>query len=162
VRILSLQGSALKEVKLRMIKKAAISLLLQPPPGLVEHSLVAQKRLPRFVGWLARSGAQPSSAIADVGCGDGRLIRQMARYGFAELCGFDPYLPGDIDEGNVHLRAVGVSAITGTFDLIMPHHSFEHMEDPFNVLIILRDRLARSGKILIRLPITDMFAWRRH
>jgi SAM-dependent methyltransferase len=158
----SLQGSALREVRLRTVKKAAIRILLQLPPTLVEQRLVAQKRVPRFVAWLARSGARPSSTIADVGCGDGGLIRQMARYGFSELWGFDPYLPGNTDEGDVHLRAVGVPDITGTFDVIMLHHSFEHMDDPFQVLMMLRDRLTRNGTILIRLPVTGTFAWRTY
>ena len=68
--------------------------------------------------------------ILDVGCGSAELLRVLARLGFTALTGIDKFLREDSDRDGVKLRAAELSDLDGRFDLIMFHHSLEHMADP--------------------------------
>jgi predicted SAM-dependent methyltransferase len=46
------------------------------------------------------------------------------------------------------------------FDLVMLHHSFEHLEDPEEVLKVCFDRLNPGGQLLVRCPVTDAEQWK--
>jgi len=46
--------------------------------------------------------------------------------------------------------------------LIMMHHSFEHMANPYEVLNHLSTLLKPSGFLLIRIPMADSFAYRKY
>lgn len=49
--------------------------------------------------------------------------------------------------------------IEGEFDLIMFHHSLEHMSEQRGVLARVRKLLATGGWCLIRLPVVPNDAW---
>src|SRR5690606_30281969 len=55
-----------------------------------------------------------------------------------------------------------VFEIEGVFDFIMLHHSFEHMENPREVLGRLHELLADDGTLLIRVPVAGSYAWRTY
>jgi SAM-dependent methyltransferase len=101
--------------------------------------------------------------VLDVGCGAGRLIRDMKQLGYRSVCGLDPYIEHDIhyDDGVTVLRTE-LSGMTGEFDVIMLHHSFEHMPEPETVLSEVKRLLWPAGRILLRVPVADSFAWRRY
>jgi SAM-dependent methyltransferase len=104
-----------------------------------------------------------SARVLDVGCGAGDLIRDMKQYGYQHVVGIDPYIPNDI----VHVDGVVVykrslEQMTGEFDVIMLNHSFEHLSDQSGALREMRRLLSLEGRILIRIPIADSFAWRRY
>jgi predicted SAM-dependent methyltransferase len=44
----------------------------------------------------------------------------------------------------------------------MLHHVFEHMDNPLAVLKRLRELLKPSGTLLIRIPVSDSYAWRKY
>ena len=48
------------------------------------------------------------------------------------------------------------------FDLIMSHHSFEHMPQPLNVLKKFHALLKPQRFVLIRTPVAASYAWRRY
>jgi hypothetical protein len=48
------------------------------------------------------------------------------------------------------------------WDLIMFHHSFEHIADARSTLAAASERLAPRGKCLIRLPLVSSWAWRHY
>ncbi len=50
----------------------------------------------------------------------------------------------------------------GEFDLIIRHHSFEHMDRPREVLSTLAAHLAPDGRLLIRIPLAGSCAWRKY
>ena len=52
--------------------------------------------------------------------------------------------------------------INDTFDFIMMHHSFEHMENPKGVLQKANELLKPGGQLLIRIPISDGEAWKTY
>jgi SAM-dependent methyltransferase len=118
---------------------------------------------PEMAPWLETTGVRQHSRVLDVGCGQGRLLRQMAGWGFTSLAGADPFVSGDLsfpDGVNVLRRAL--AEVTGEFDCIMMHHSFEHMNEQRAVLAEVRRLLAPNGRALIRIPLCSSAAFREY
>jgi SAM-dependent methyltransferase len=141
--------------------------------GLGQHASLSRRLLARFlllapgVSWITRrlslrypffnwarlARARPDSAILDVGCGSGRLLRRMQRYGFSHLCGVDPYAPSKVDEPGFRIYQTELSNVTGKFDLIIMSHVLEHLIDPVATLRTARELLNPGGVILVRTPV---------
>lgn len=104
-----------------------------------------------------------SSKILDIGCGNGLFLNQLSSIGFSNLTGADPFLESDIYYSNgVNVYKKYISELEGRYDLIMLHHSFEHMSDPISVFSHLERLLALNGTIIIRVPVVDGYAWRKY
>ena len=119
--------------------------------------------VPELFGWIRETGVEPGDAILDVGAGGGHLLLQLRDAGFTNLLGIDPYLDGDrAHPGGVRVLRQGIEKVEGAFDLVMMHHSFEHMPQPREALRHVH-RLLKSGRLaLIRIPVADSVAWRRY
>ena len=108
------------------------------------------------VEMLGELGIAPDARILDVGCGSGGLLDRLARAGFKNLSGADPFLAADGETPlGVPLAKRYLDEIPGEFDLIMFNHSFEHMPDPGATLKAARKRLSAAGACLVRLPTTS-------
>jgi SAM-dependent methyltransferase len=104
-----------------------------------------------------------TSAILDIGCGSGHLLQEMSMWGFKNLTGIDPFIENDISyTSGVKILKSSVFNHVGKYDLIMLHHSFEHMDNPYGVLNKLHQLLNPGGELLIRIPVSDSFAWRKY
>lgn len=113
--------------------------------------------------WLGRAGVRLDSAILDVGCGSGSVLRQMQRDGFSDLLGIDPFLEQDIVYGSgLQVLKRHINELDRQFDFIMLNHSFEHMPNPRNALHQLRAILEDKGTLLLRLPVADSYARRKY
>jgi SAM-dependent methyltransferase len=118
--------------------------------------------LPHFVEWIRTSGVNQHDAILDVGCGAGRLLRELRLAGFDNLTGIDPFLPCDVEFEGIRLRKGCIEELDGTFDFIMLHHSFEHIRDP-NAALCEVHRLLRPGRsALVRCPVAGSYAHRAY
>lgn len=125
------------------------------PPGLGSQRYGAYE-------WFRKTRATLQSRILDVGCGAGRRLLDMAQEGFADLTGQDLFIPESIDYGNgIRVLKSELSDIKGPYDLIMLHHSFEHMPEPLAVMQDLRRLTAPGGFVLIRVPVVA-WAWRHY
>lgn len=104
-----------------------------------------------------------AASILDVGCGSGQLIRDMKHLGYERVAGVDPYIAQDLhfDDGVSVLRRT-LSATPGAFDVVMLHHSFEHMPEPAREMREIRRLLKPEGRVLLRIPIAASFAWRHY
>jgi len=112
--------------------------------------------------WLSRNGLSRSARILDVGCGSGMLLHDLGAQGYRNLLGADPFIEREISfEGGRILKAP-IQEVQGEFDLIMFHHSLEHMPDQVGVLEAARARLAPDGECLVRIPIVSSFAWEHY
>jgi hypothetical protein len=91
--------------------------------------------------------------ILDVGCGGGELLLALQGAGFTQLLGVDPFVSHDLDLGQgLRVLRKSLSQTDGVFDLIMFHHSLEHMPDQGAALGAAFQRLApvRCGLVCAR------------
>jgi len=102
--------------------------------------------------------------ILDVGCGAGELLHEMLEAGFHRAVGVDPFVaPRTSSDGRLQILATTLSCFGETgFDLVMSHHSLEHMPDQIGMLRQMRRVLKDDGVCLIRIPIASSEVWRRY
>ena len=136
-----------------------ISLLKKAPYIKTLESLTWLKML------IHEKAIKKTSSILDVGCGTGGLLQEMNVWGFKNLTGIDPFIEKDIllnDRGGKIFKNDIFNHTDETYDFIMLHHSFEHMDNPLSVLKKLNKMLNPNGYLLIRIPVSDSFAWRKY
>jgi SAM-dependent methyltransferase len=142
-----------------------LNLPLQSLPNVISRGYGGSLRFLRNV--------TKTSAILDVGCGNGYLLQQMSIWGFKNLTGIDPFIEKDIlypqgiciwktDIYNYLSTNSAINKRVNEFDVIMLHHSFEHMDNPREVLSQLHKLLKPGRQLLIRIPVSDSFAWRKY
>lgn len=103
------------------------------------------------------------SRILDVGAGLGVLLYSVCELGFKNILGIDPLLAKDIQHPNgVRILKKSIFEVDGKWDVIMFHHSFEHIPDPRRVLLQCSKLLAENGECLIRIPTVSSFAWKHY
>ena len=120
-----------------------------------------KKIAPIYGYWLKKINPKFSHKIADVGCGNGQLLYELEASGFKNLHGFDPYIQETkVISTSLKLWKKRIEDSDLTFDLIMMHHSFEHMKDPMAVLKNCYEKLNPGGKLLIRCPVADSEIWK--
>ncbi|HOT28380.1 MAG TPA: class I SAM-dependent methyltransferase [Candidatus Ozemobacteraceae bacterium] len=100
------------------------------------------------------------SRIMDVGCGSGALLCSMKNLGFTHLAGIDPFIREKIvyDSGLV-IHKQNIHQIKDTWDIVMFHHSFEHMPDPCETLKSVSQILSDNGWCVVRIPTVSSYAW---
>src|SRR5690606_13797018 len=66
--------------------------------------------------------------------------------------------------GGLRLLRRGIEEMEGEaeFDLVMLHHSFEHMPDPAETLRHVHRLLKPGRAALVRIPVADSWAWRHY
>jgi SAM-dependent methyltransferase len=118
--------------------------------------------LPPFGGsWLKKLSLNFTDRIADVGCGNGQLLYELHVSGFKNLHGFDPFLENESQlSAGLKLWNTEFGQTDLYFDVVMLHHSFEHMADPEQVLKTCFERLNPGGRLLVRCPVADAKVWK--
>ncbi|MDT0633170.1 class I SAM-dependent methyltransferase [Rubrivirga sp. S365] len=116
-----------------------------------------------YVGrWLAPLRPALDSRILDVGSGAGHVLFELRDAGFTSLTGADPYAPDEVDSGGVRILQQSIHEVEGTFDLVMLHHTFEHLADPAETLASAERLLRSGGQVLLRIPVADSYAFRTY
>lgn len=112
---------------------------------------------------LSRVGITKRSKILDVGCGSGFVLYSLKNLGFQNLLGIDPYISADVTYKNgLTILKKSIYELSGEWDLIMFHHSFEHVSDPLETLQFSSKRLAQNGVCLVRVPTVSSYAWEHY
>lgn len=113
-----------------------------------------------LVKFLGKLGVTQDMRVLDVGCGGGATLDRLARIGFTNLLGADPFISEDCETSlGVTLMKRYLSEVPGEFDLILFNHSLEHVPDFISTLKDARQKLASGGQCLVRLPTTSSEAW---
>jgi SAM-dependent methyltransferase len=113
--------------------------------------------------YFSSAGITRDCKVLDVGCGAGMHIYALKEHGFENVLGVDAFIKETIRHGN------GAKVIKGTifdidqqWDLIMFNHSFEHMENPVEILRQVSRLLSESGTCFIRIPTVSSYAWEHY
>jgi SAM-dependent methyltransferase len=100
------------------------------------------------------------SKILDVGCGSGLLAYSLRNMGFERVMGIDTYIDADINyENGLTVAKRSLAEVGERWNLIMFHHSFEHISDPMTTLGFVSHLLTPGGICIIRIPTVSSYAW---
>lgn len=110
-----------------------------------------------ILDWKHKLRLRFTDKILDYGCGNGDILFEFYKNGFRDLQGLDPYLPTIKSKLPLKLSKGSIHQFNSDerFNLIMMHHSFEHMPDQRRILEQLKSSLTRDGKLLIRMPLVN-------
>ena len=97
--------------------------------------------------------------ILDVGSGSGLVPFVLSLAGNNFSMGIDPFAPNTIKKKSFALERTELSDVSGTFDLIMFHHSLEHTANPNQLLKTAKGLLGPDGRMIIRVPTVSSDAW---
>ena len=112
---------------------------------------------------LSYANLTDDSRILDVGCGTGKLLYKLRTIGLRNLLGIDPYIEEDIEYPNgLKILKKSIDDVEGTWDLVMFHHSFEHMPEQLETLRTAARLLADGGTCLVRIPTVLSYAWEHY
>lgn len=113
---------------------------------------------PRF----RKAGVNFRSRVLDVGSVTGLRLLEMANDGFTDLTGQDLFIPSDLTyENGVRILKRPLEAVEGVYDLIMLHHSLEHMSQPLHALETVRRPSSQNALVWVRIPVRA-WAWRQY
>jgi SAM-dependent methyltransferase len=129
----------------------------------VSNRLFGRSRRTRIFDWIRYTETKYDSGILDVGCGRAKLLHELHRFGFRDLTGVDPFVERELRYPNgIVVHKCELEKIDRRFDLIMMHHTFEHLPDPHGTLRAAFERLEPGRFLLLRIPVVDCEAWRQY
>ena len=122
------------------------------------HRVMRKRQLRNLIGIMTLVRQQSmlasrTSRVLDVGCGSGLLVFALGLAGQRNVVGIDPFAAEDRElstGGSVRRRELGDEE--GRYDLVMLHHSLEHVRSPERTLREAMHVLAPGGRILVRMP----------
>ena len=118
---------------------------------------------PTYISRLKIAGLAIEDSILDVGCGKGILLHKMKESGFCNVLGIDPFIDDTISYPNgLKIIKKDFNELTGKFDFIMFNHSFEHMEQPLEVMKLSNRLLNKNKFLLLRIPVADSYAFKHY
>jgi 2-polyprenyl-3-methyl-5-hydroxy-6-metoxy-1,4-benzoquinol methylase len=121
-------------------------------------------KYPRSDLWcLSLLPIEKDTKILDVGCGAGALLYSLRGFGMTNLLGVDPFNAKHIQyENGLTIHKKGIHDIEGQWDMVMFHHSFEHIPDPAGTLEAVYGLLTPDGHCVIRIPTVSSYAWKHY
>jgi SAM-dependent methyltransferase len=112
---------------------------------------------------LLQLGLDHDSRILDVGCGSGWRLYALREAGFINTLGIDPFIGGDIAYANgLRVLKRTVQEVEGRWDVVMFHHSLEHIPDQAATLRATAALLDPGGTCLVRIPTVSSYAWEHY
>lgn len=144
------------------LRKAKTSYLLYGKNKMIGGLLSIGYKMPEYYHWMIGTKAKRDDAILDVGCGNGSLLSNLATLGFTNLTGIDPFINEGVTLGTVSILKKEIYDLDGSFDVIMMHHSLEHMFEPLRAVQKAYALLKKDGVLLVRIPIMGNYGWQQY
>lgn len=119
-------------------------------------------KMPEQFQWMKDTHARYDSAILDIGTGNGYLLARLFQVGFTNLTGIDPFINESHEYGQVRIWKKDIYQVTEQYDVVMMHHSLEHMFQPQNVLEQAMKITRPGGSVMIRIPIMGNYGWQTY
>lgn len=150
-------GNPLRQVLIRLRDTYAAT-------GQGQVGRVVQFLLPNTkLATLRPTGVSKATRILDVGCGAGHLLYSLREAGFKNLLGIDPFNRENIAYPNgLKIEKRDIFSEQEQWDVVMFHHSFEHLPDQRANLQQAFNILAPGGMALVRVPTVSSFAWQHY
>jgi hypothetical protein len=145
-----------------ILRKIKSSYLLYGKNKLLGKILSVGYKAPDYYSWIKNAGVKYDDAILDVGTGNGSLLLDLFKIGFRNLTGIDPFIEKEQVYGPINIYKKDIFDTQGQYDYIMLHHAFEHMDNPLQVLLRLKELLKPGKFILIRIPLMGMYGWKTY
>ncbi len=116
-------------------------------------------KMPEQMQWMKDTHAKYDSAILDIGTGNGSLLARLFQIGFTNLTGIDPFINESHNYGSIQILKKDIYEVTDQYDVVMMHHSLEHMFEPQKVLQQAMKITKPGGSVMIRIPIMGNYGW---
>jgi 2-polyprenyl-3-methyl-5-hydroxy-6-metoxy-1,4-benzoquinol methylase len=134
--------------------------------GFLNDIFVSIAGKPGVPKWILKAGVNTKARVLDIGCGDGSRLLRMHEIGFKNLAGIDRY-NRHLGNSKHSIKFIygELSELQGSeseYDLIMLHHSLEHMDDQGKIFTKINELLSDRGCLVIRIPIVSSYAWRKY
>jgi len=120
---------------------------------------IAAKLFDEKSAYAVKGIIENSKSVLDIGCGNGDLIYSFSKI-FKEIffIGLDPYIAKSKERSkNCKILKEDVLNHEKCYDLILLSHSFEHMDNPYQICSKLTELLNPGGFIIIRIPVCDSY-----
>lgn len=93
----------------------------------------------------------PDSAVLDFGCGSGELLQLLDVTGKAGI-EINDFAREKVKNKGITCYKYAREVPDGTFDFIISSSALEHVENPFNEIKMLRNKLKAGGKAIFYVP----------
>ncbi len=148
--------------KADVLRKIKADYLLFGRNRLLGSLLSIGYKLPEQFQWMKDLGAKYDDAILDIGTGNGSLLARLFQIGFTNLTGIDPFINESKDYGSIKILKKDIYEVTEQYNVVMMHHSLEHMFEPQKVLAQAMKILKPGGSLMIRIPIMGHYGWQQY
>ena len=119
-------------------------------------------KMPEQLQWMKDLGAKFDDSILDIGTGNGSLLARLFQVGFTNLTGIDPFINDCHDYGSIKILKKDIYQINEQYNVVMMHHSLEHMIEPQKVLEQAMKITKPGGTVMIRIPIMGNYGWQKY
>lgn len=153
-------NTAIKSPKQSFINNAKAKYLIYDRPNIIGALFSIGYKMPNHYQWMKNSHTAFTDKILDVGTGNGTLLTSLRKIGFTNFTGIDPFINNDLDYGDFKVYKRDLMQEKNKYDLIMMHHSLEHMTNPKETIEKAHSLLTDKGRLLLRIPIMGNYGWK--
>lgn len=148
--------------KYSYLRKAKTDYLLYGKQPIFGRLLSLGYKMNEMYDWVKYTKAQYNDSILDVGTGNGSLLAKLFNIGFKNLTGIDPYINETKDYGSIKILKKDLFQVNEQYDVVMMHHSLEHMFEPLQALKQVYAITKPGGRVLVRVPIMGNYGWQTY